>query len=305
MKKLLLLSLCILQGYTYAQIGVNTSDITSTLTVNGSFSANYKEISSSNYQIAEDDYNLAFNGEGSGEAVFMLPKTETDKKKFIGRTYHIKNVSKNATVKVIASSSETIRLGGVYDDTRSIVLLPGRSISVIANSNLNGATWDLNLLGLIEGSPEVKATEFIKKIVPMVPGSAFNKNNEADQINIYNLTLGIQKPFNTNIVDIDFKLKNNKSAIYWKKSHFYNGTGAQINGVFTKKNADTWDANSYILRFSVTSSSSIVDYNTYEILIMGFDTNEIYRVTLFFMPKNSVFNDYKNPRATFFVEVLN
>ena len=95
MKKLVLLLGCLIPALGWAQIGINTTEASSTLTVNGSISGKYKEISSTKYQIQEDDFNLAYLGtELSG---FELPNLK--QKKITGRIYTIKNASQIIIIK--------------------------------------------------------------------------------------------------------------------------------------------------------------------------------------------------------------
>jgi hypothetical protein len=70
-----------------AQVGVNTPNPGSTLTVNGSFAAPYKIVTTSG-TVGSGDYYIAYNG--SADGTLTLPAAITGTGNFAGRTYHFK-----------------------------------------------------------------------------------------------------------------------------------------------------------------------------------------------------------------------
>jgi len=96
----LLISLCAF--YTNAQVGVGTTSPNSTLDIRGSMSNNLRSFSTST-SAGTTDYHLIFTG--TSAATLTLPDATT----ITGRAYVIKNVSSNASVLTIATtSSQTI-----------------------------------------------------------------------------------------------------------------------------------------------------------------------------------------------------
>lgn len=91
-------------------IGMKTPG--STLTVNGSFAATYKNINAATYVLLVSDYYLAWNGSSTGTVT--LPAAKSGAGNFSGRVYHIKNTSTNSSLTIAGNGSELIdNLGGL------------------------------------------------------------------------------------------------------------------------------------------------------------------------------------------------
>lgn len=119
----------------YAQIGVNTTDIISTLTVQGSISTNHREVTQGTYYLQEDDCNVSFNSSSDKDGTFYLPKYENGENAF-GRMYNIVNLTKNLVLKVKTQGGKSLRFGGLKTyDTSSFFLYPGQSLSIVADKN--------------------------------------------------------------------------------------------------------------------------------------------------------------------------
>ena len=119
----------------YAQIGVNTTDVISTLTVQGSISTNHREVTQNVYFLQEDDCNVSFNSSSDKDGTFYLPKYENGENAF-GRMYNIVNLTENLVLKVKAQGGKSLRLGGLKSyDTSSFSLYPGQHLSIVADKN--------------------------------------------------------------------------------------------------------------------------------------------------------------------------
>ncbi|WP_370899193.1 hypothetical protein [Chryseobacterium gossypii] len=159
--------------FTYAQIGVNTPNPTSSLTVNGSFEADYKEITANSYNITSTDYYLTYSG--TSNTTFTLPPIGAGTNSFTGRIYKIKNVS-TSTINIQASDNNTIRV----DNTPVAVFAipPSAYAEVVNNSNATGGTWDLSFVTLPRPSNvEIYGAQL------MIPPHGFGNPGVADWSN--------------------------------------------------------------------------------------------------------------------------
>lgn len=87
MKKIIRMGILLISSIVYSKVGINTQYPTSTLTVNGSFAADYK-IVTANTVLGVTDYYVAYNGSNDGKITLPAAISGTDN--FKGRTYHIK-----------------------------------------------------------------------------------------------------------------------------------------------------------------------------------------------------------------------
>jgi len=134
----------LLVNITWAQIGVNTPNVSSTLTVNGSIAGKYVDISQNTYQIKEDDFNISFSG--NAEANFTLPDV-TMNDGITGRIYNIKNLSISSDLIIKTSDQQYFRYGSIiYTQINEHRLLPGQYISIVASSKKGWDVyqWDLD-----------------------------------------------------------------------------------------------------------------------------------------------------------------
>lgn len=135
MKKKIVLIFMSACSLGYAQIGVNTTDIISTLTVQGSISTNFREVNQNAYFLQDDDCNVSFNSSSDKDGTFYLPKYENGENAF-GRMYNIVNLTKNLVLKVKTQGGKSLRFGGLKSyDTSSFFLYPGQSLSIVADKN--------------------------------------------------------------------------------------------------------------------------------------------------------------------------
>jgi|GEM_PF-4691832 len=129
---MILMSACSLG---YAQVGVNTTDITSTLTVQGSISTNYRTVTNSVYYLQKDDCNVSFSSRSNQDGIFYLPNSQNGESAF-GRMYNIKNLTENLVLKVKTQGGKSLKIGGLETyDTTSYFLYPGQHLTVVADKN--------------------------------------------------------------------------------------------------------------------------------------------------------------------------
>ncbi|MDQ0065055.1 hypothetical protein [Chryseobacterium lathyri] len=134
-------------------IGINTNDPGSKLTVNGSFAATYKTTGTSG-PVDANDYYIAYNGNSNG--TLTLPAAVTGSGNFIGRTYHFKNTG-TATLSIAASGTELIdNQSGA--GVASISVPPGYYAFFISKGTVTNTTWELILLSSSNNLPAAAST---------------------------------------------------------------------------------------------------------------------------------------------------
>lgn len=143
MKKKVLIIFMSACSLGYAQLGVNTTEITSTLTVQGSISANYREITNETYAIQKDDYNISYRG-NIKDGLFFLPSIEGSGDSF-GRMYNIKNLSTKQNLVVRTLGTQFLQFGGENPDrVTEFTIYPGQHLYVVANKDNNWIVYDVN-----------------------------------------------------------------------------------------------------------------------------------------------------------------
>jgi len=134
-------------------VGINTPSPGSRLTVNGSFAATYRSITTSG-AVDANDYYLAYNGNSNG--TLTLPTAINGTGNFIGRTYHFKNTG-TAILSVAAGGSELIdNHTGV--GIASVNVPPGYYAFFISKGTITGTTWELILLSSSDSLPMAAST---------------------------------------------------------------------------------------------------------------------------------------------------
>ncbi|QIY89460.1 hypothetical protein [Chryseobacterium gallinarum] len=138
MKKIF--SIFLLWGlFLNAQVGINTLTPNSTLAINGSLRAGYKEVTATTYSILATDHYITYNG--TGNTTFTLPVIGTGTTSYTGRVYKIKNISASG-ITLQASSGNTLRIDNT--PVASFVIPTGAYAEVVNNSNTAGGTWDMS-----------------------------------------------------------------------------------------------------------------------------------------------------------------
>ncbi|OCA77220.1 hypothetical protein BBI01_01785 [Chryseobacterium artocarpi] len=122
-----------------AQVGINTTTPNSTLAVNGSLGAGYKQVTATSYNVLATDHYITYNG--TSNATFTLPVIGSGTTSYTGRIYKIKNIS-TSNITLQASSGNTLRIDNT--PVSSFVIPLGAYAEVVNNSNTTGGTWDLS-----------------------------------------------------------------------------------------------------------------------------------------------------------------
>ena len=114
-------------------VGINTTTPGSTLSVNGSLSANYTSVTSS-YTLTATDYFVVYNG--TSNATFTLPAAlAAGSGNFMGRVYKIKNNSSFQLI-IDPAGSERINTENIATITR------GNTLELISTGLTSGSTWE-------------------------------------------------------------------------------------------------------------------------------------------------------------------
>ena len=144
-KHLLLLSLFsfTIMNAQENNVGINTTIPGSTLTINGSFAAKYKNVSSNAYTMLNTDYYVAWSGTTTG--TITLPSTSSASPSIGGRQYHIKNTG-NEVLTIVPTGTELID-NQTGPGVSSITLAPGEYAMIIAKNTVSGTTWEIVIVG--------------------------------------------------------------------------------------------------------------------------------------------------------------
>jgi hypothetical protein len=115
-------------------VGIGTATPGSKLTVNGSFAAQYKEISTATYTMANDDYYLLWSGTGTGTITLPAGTAAANMK---GRMYVIRNNTPNTTLNVVTQAGEATSLGNA-------LTVPNHGgVDLMNTGAASGTTWDV------------------------------------------------------------------------------------------------------------------------------------------------------------------
>lgn len=134
-------------------VGINTTSPGSSLTVNGSFAAKYKTVTTSG-SVDASDYYIAYNGTGNG--TLTLPTAIGGDGNFAGRTYHFKNTG-TGILTIAAGGSELIdNQNG--SGVSSIDIPSGYYAFLVNKGTLSGTTWELVLFSSSNSMPAVTQT---------------------------------------------------------------------------------------------------------------------------------------------------
>lgn len=136
-----------------AQVGVNTPNPGSTLTVNGSFAAPYKIVTTSG-TVGSGDYYIAYNG--SADGTLTLPAAITGTGNFAGRTYHFKNTG---SAKLTIASDGTELIDNQSGAGISTIEVPaGYYAYLVSKGTVTGTTWELVLIASSNNLPSAEST---------------------------------------------------------------------------------------------------------------------------------------------------
>jgi hypothetical protein len=130
---------------TSGRVGVNTTAPASTLEVNGSFGANYRNITAATYTLLSTEYYVVYTG--TTASTFTLPAGIVPTAPVKGRLYTIKNNSAGQTLTVNTTASETI------DGQLTITIPAGQSVQLMTT----GATTGLAAYEIVNFSAATSA----------------------------------------------------------------------------------------------------------------------------------------------------
>lgn len=273
MKRIIFIAYCLLISSAKAQVGVNTVDPTSSLTVNGSFGGKVTDVYERAYNIKEDDFYITYKNAGDGGSM-VLPNLK--EKKIEGRVYHIKNSMGTGTV--------TLHTGGngkiVFGDSQSAYeavshpLPSGNAITLVAGKF---DTWEVYNERIAYPLPN-QARSIIKYTEYDRPGSSISQK----ELTYENLKIRLVDMGNNDISMQFALLKNNSYTILWYAKE---GTIVPYNENFAKKHHTPQTNQWYFLddssqstkkdRASLTGFFKMVCYISLE------DLNEIYKITTY------------------------
>lgn len=173
-------------------VGMNTKTPSSRLTINGSFAADYK-IVTTNTTLGIADYYTAYNGSTNG--TITLPAAIAGAGNFKGRIYCIKNTSSMALT-VAASAPE--RIDGVAP-MPSVIIPPGYYIKLISKGTTSGGTWEFFMLanGKTDAIDQVSGAPYAVPTTGAPVATRFFVNHTSPVV-VYNssntFTLPVSKP---------------------------------------------------------------------------------------------------------------
>ncbi|KMQ68931.1 hypothetical protein ACM39_06515 [Chryseobacterium sp. FH2] len=157
MKNLSFFILTIFSSLLYSQngnVGINTVNPGSTLTINGSIAGQYRSVTTST-TLGVNDFYMAYNGSSAG--TFTLPAAVAASpaaRNTLGRIYYIKNVG-TGKLTISANGSELIdNQSGA--GVSSVTLTPGGYTMFISKGTLTGTTWEAALL-INKATPTIAA----------------------------------------------------------------------------------------------------------------------------------------------------
>jgi len=216
MKNFLLILCVIFAGKTFAQVGVNTTNASSTLSVNGSVQAKYNQVTAS-YTLTINDHYLSYSG--TADATITLPTVGAGVTSFAGRIYRIKNISSN-TLSLVPSNGNLLRVDNLAG-TPSFLIPPGHYVEVVNNINTSSATWDISFLGDTEVVQQEDATRFLGGTVYARFNQSSNGTLSSGSVISSNYAVGTNNTSVTpragginSIIGSGYKVSNPSNGIY-------------------------------------------------------------------------------------------
>lgn len=175
-----------------SNVGIDTPNPGSKLTVNGSFAAAYRAVTG-NYTMTVNDYYLVSNS--AANSTVTLPAAQVGSGNFKGRLYEIKNTHTTSTLTVAANGTELIDDVGATG-LASISIAPGDGVLLVNNGNTAGTTWEV--VSFHSATP-TKSYDWLKA------GNQFPINPADNSTTIYHLggNVGIGTDAPTAKVDVE------------------------------------------------------------------------------------------------------
>ncbi|MDR6919253.1 hypothetical protein [Chryseobacterium sp. 2987] len=176
MKKIIRIGILLVSSIMYSQVGINTENSNSTLTVNGSYAGNYKSVAvDTNLTITDQFVNVVG---ASGTVTITLPDAvvaDVVENSFYGRVYHIKNTS-SFDVTIKGNGTQLIQTGSASTGN-TITIKSGQSVMVIKNSNnvTTAPLWDIFQQTTVSNDNNFVAGA-IKSFRVVIPANIFTAN---------------------------------------------------------------------------------------------------------------------------------
>ncbi|MFV0305951.1 MAG: hypothetical protein ACK5IC_10780 [Moheibacter sp.] len=245
MKKHILTISLLLSTLVFGQVGVNTDTPNSTLSIEGSLEAAYKQITASSYTLTDTDYYVSYTG--SSDATFILPTVGSGTSSFAGRIYKIKNISPH-NITLQPTTGDELR-NNTLVGVSSVIVPSGYFVEIVNNTNSTGAaTWDISFVGspniVSPNSNVVNIYASQLRIPPHVNGGTPDWTNHTNTSFDYNNWYVISKESSSSQINIP----GNQSASTinyprMKLVYEYQGDSFDLTNLyplFTAGNNSTW-----------------------------------------------------------------
>lgn len=211
----LLLTLTMVTKSFAQNTGLGTKNPANTLTVDGSFAADYK-IVTANTTLGVTDYYTAYNANRDG--IITLPAAISGTGNFKGRIYTIKNTTPISALTVAANGAEQIDGAA---NVSSVIVPPGYSVKLISKGTTTGSTWEF--LSLVIGKTDnivtLSATPYL---IPQntFPTQTFSVDGTSYTIidgTSYGFTLPVSRPIFISFgLGVDDITANNSRRPYFR-----------------------------------------------------------------------------------------
>jgi len=268
MKKIF--AIFIFSNFIFGQVGINTDNPSSTLTLNGSYAGNFRVISN-NTTLGNNDQFI--NVVANAVVTVTLPNTNIEPS-IRGRIYTIKNTSSQNVIIRGFSAGERLRTSN-GTSFQTITVAPGTSVQIIKNQNITPANrWEV----IIQSSITVNETEPIKTLTfSRSISSPINANTPINSVvGIGNLSVR----YNGTTSDqgfIEYSIIQPSHVTVWYKKAGNGGVGLDIWSTQAAI-ANTWyrmDNQGDQNRYNINPNNRDVS----ESIIILHNPRQVYRIT--------------------------
>lgn len=188
--------------YQMGNVGINNSNPSSSLAINGSLATKYINVSSSNYNINNQDYYMMYSG--TTNATFTLPIGTLGTCNCSGRTYEIINNSNN-TINLDAFGSEMI------SGALNINIASNQVVKIVNTGSATGSTWQIINYGSRKsnsGLYEIASTAFNGII-----NTPQNIDGGDIQVNASSITLTVPSGYPSNRIVLRWDIWGHAGAV--------------------------------------------------------------------------------------------
>lgn len=256
-------------GY-FGQVGINTANPTSTLSVNGSFASSYSESNSTNYTIGATQHVISCTSTGSTSPLWTLPVLGTGAGNIGGREYFIRNVSGN-TLTLKGSGSELIDVAGTGSNTVTIPNGYTGFVKSTGGTSSSGITWAFSMIGTPGGGASL-SLQYAKTIVS--PINTSTPTNSVVTIGNLKVRFNATDAVNSGSIEYQPLVNNNTTVLYHKggagsTNIEYWGTNAAVIGTWYNMPGGSFSS------YNLSQANRDIGYA----YIVMHNTKEVYRVT--------------------------